>query len=160
MAPADVDGLIVEVCPKCSGVWLDDVELTELLNSRPEFFAKLENVAVPRFEVVKPARAEKTCPHGHTTLETFRYFFDSPIELDSCPMCYGVFVENEELSDIAEYARDKFRGEREASGEDLKRLEGHVLTSLGNQNPQESNGLLHALTHWHNRKRAHSRRGP
>ena len=53
---------------------------------------------------------ERECPHGHTLLESYRLLVDSPVEVDSCPMCYGVFLDDGELEEVSEYVRDVFDG--------------------------------------------------
>ena len=67
-------------------------------------------------------------------------------------MCYGVFIENEELGEIADMVRE-FHGKLSSVLAARKMLTGHNVTSVGNLNEDEATaGLVHALTHWHNRK--------
>jgi Zn-finger nucleic acid-binding protein len=153
MQRADFRGFMLDVCPKCAGLWFDDIELRELIERDPTILVQLEDLFEPTVEAVEAGDRPRMCPHGHTYLETFRYLSDSPIEVDSCPMCYGVFIEDEELADIADYIRNEYKGEVSEVIEGLKSFEGHTVTSVGNQNEADTTyGLVHALSHWHNQK--------
>lgn len=153
MQSVDFKGVILEVCPRCAGVWFDDGELAELIDRSPHLLTELENAALPERESVGLTVTNRTCPHGHTLLETHRYLYDSPVEIESCPMCDGVFIENEELGEIAEYYERDFYERVGGAMKGRARLAGHTVTSVGNQNESEAiAGLAHALTHWHNRK--------
>jgi Zn-finger nucleic acid-binding protein len=145
---------MIEVCPKCAGIWFDDGELSELIERSPHLLTELDNAAIPTLEAVGDGPKVRSCPHGHTLLETYRYLYDSPIEIESCPMCNGVFIDNDELAEIAEFLEDEYRGRVTSAMQARNMLTGHTVTSVSNRNEDEAvSGLVHALTHWHNRKR-------
>jgi Zn-finger nucleic acid-binding protein len=89
-------GVELDVCPKCAGVWFDDGELRRL--SEPDRLAliRIDEKFVAPLEK-SSTEGVKPCPSCKTTMEEFRYLYDSPVVLDSCPTCFGIWVENGEL---------------------------------------------------------------
>ena len=153
MERAEFTGMMLDVCPRCAGIWFDDVELRELIEKDPKIITQLENAYAPRAEAVDAREAQRSCPRGHAYLETFRYLQDDPILVDSCPVCYGVFLDNGELAEVADYVRNEYSADLEGALEGLRRFEGHTVASVGNQNEEAATyGLIHALSHWRGQK--------
>jgi Zn-finger nucleic acid-binding protein len=89
-------GVQLDVCATCAGVWFDDGELRQL--SEPDRLAliRIDEKFVAPLEK-SPTTGSKKCPSCTATMEEFRYLYDSPVLLDSCPACFGIWVENGEL---------------------------------------------------------------
>ena len=69
METIDFRGMMIDVCPKCAGIWFDDIELSELIEKNPELIVQLENAFEPRLESLGAKSDRKGCPHGHSDLE-------------------------------------------------------------------------------------------
>lgn len=152
MESVDFKGIVLQACPKCAGVWFDDVELRELLDTDPQLLTELDNRLSAPSEPA-PTTQKRDCPHGHTMLESYRLLVDSPVVVDSCPMCYGVFIDNDEMAEISEYVRDVFKGRLVDTAEGRRERAGTTATSLGNQNERDfTAGIAYALNHWRNQR--------
>jgi Zn-finger nucleic acid-binding protein len=95
----------VEECPQCAGVWLDAGELGKLIKD-PAALESMESENIPALELEEPATADRRCPKCDAGLESYRYAYSSPIVLDSCVNCYGIWVQDGELARIELYRRE------------------------------------------------------
>ncbi|MEQ1822195.1 MAG: zf-TFIIB domain-containing protein [Fimbriimonadaceae bacterium] len=86
----------VDVCAKCAGLWFDDGELTKLSKAGWAEMDSAEDRFVP---TVEPSQSDqmRSCPACRKPMEAFRYLYSSPVTLDSCPSCLGIWVEDGEL---------------------------------------------------------------
>ena len=91
-------GVTLDICPTTGGIWFDQGELGRIRAATAEHFHTLEEVAEPNVEPIPTLPRSRLCPVDATQLETFRYLACTNIELDSCPQCGGVFVEEGELA--------------------------------------------------------------
>jgi Zn-finger nucleic acid-binding protein len=99
LRPLEFSGVQLEECADCGGVWFDDGELNAVRDSGVEGYETLEVQASPGAQHV-PSEGAKLCPSCNLRLRTYRYLYTSPIELEECPGCYGVWVEEGELGKI------------------------------------------------------------
>ena len=105
MIPRDFIGVTVDTCLQCAGIFFDEgevneirarggnvafQELDELIQPTPEYFALEEN-------------KYRKCPSCVATMRRYRYMYSSPVFLDSCESCGGIWVENGELTKMKEY---------------------------------------------------------
>jgi Zn-finger nucleic acid-binding protein len=89
-------GVKIDVCQTCKGIWLDTMELQDLLKG-------VEGAPVkgPAPEITVPeTTGEMTCPHCSLGLVPFEYAGDSGIELDRCPKCQGLWLDAGEWETI------------------------------------------------------------
>ena len=101
-----MEGVLVDICENCKGVWLDANELDML---KYDDGKDPEELAV---EVRNELRAEKRrlfttvgmCPKCQR--QPLFTFIRSGVELDQCPACYGTFFDNGELQRILEKERN------------------------------------------------------
>ncbi len=91
-ADADVDR-----CPSCHGLWLDLFEKEEL-TSHPEVARKLDNEQGDAPE----HRGPLLCPRDRSTLITRRAFENRKVDIESCTVCGGVFLDAGELRRLHE----------------------------------------------------------
>ena len=96
------EGLQIDTCPTCHGVWFDEGELGEFLKKTPTSLNAFNEKH--RAEPEKVSAASRLCPRCNTGLESYRYLYNSPIIIDSCPQCMGIFVGPGEITQIEGYA--------------------------------------------------------
>lgn len=110
-------GVTVDICPACAGVWFDEKELRALMQVDPLILLSLEDRAVPDVfyseEVLK-----RRCPRCAIPLHPYRYLYDSPVELDGCSQCHGIWVENGELRRL----HDELHRQRTPDEEEQQRV--------------------------------------
>ena len=91
-------GVNLEICPVCSGVWFDDDELRRILELDPEGLLDLQNAELPTSSHHVGPVSQRQCPKDGAPLYEFHYLYDSPIILEKCPQCEGVWVEEGQLA--------------------------------------------------------------
>ncbi|MCW5933462.1 MAG: zf-TFIIB domain-containing protein [Fimbriimonadia bacterium] len=98
MIEQNVDHVAIDVCSLCAGIWFDDEELTQLMSKGHEMVAKIDQRYRPAQEggEAQPF-GQLLCPSCRDPLERYNYLYTTPIELDTCPKCNGVFVDDGEL---------------------------------------------------------------
>ena len=94
-------GLPLEGCSSCGGVWLDPGELKRLLED-PVSLESVEAKHIPDVERASPAGPERHCPRCAGGLESHHYAYSTPVILDSCGSCSGLWVQDGELAKIAQ----------------------------------------------------------
>jgi len=95
-------GVTVNVCPACAGVWFDENELRMLMQIDPLILLSIDDRALPDVQYTPEETVNRRCPRCALLLHPYRYLYDSPVELDSCDRCHGIWVENGELHKIHE----------------------------------------------------------
>lgn len=99
-----LDDLEVEACENCHGVWFDAGELGRFLRHHPVTLnAFNEKHSAPPENVTGTIRR---CPRCDRGLESYRYQYSSPITIDSCPGCMGIFVGPGEVRQIQEFVSE------------------------------------------------------
>ncbi len=127
-------GITVEDCPSCTGMWFDGDELTEYLGQH-----------LPQLEHVDPKLRQKAlmkenvsaiaCPRCSSVLDRIHYAYASPIELDECGGCGGVWIDAGELNAIYAYRlAQKSAGSDPAirAAEATAAMEGQTLNVIQN----------------------------
>lgn len=95
-------GVNLDICPLCAGTWFDSGELGPFLQHDPPAMLQVEDQHLPEvFRRESPST--RTCPSCAEPLHGFRYLCSSPVELDSCEKCGGIWVEDGELRKINEW---------------------------------------------------------
>jgi len=105
MLRLSADGVAVDRCPDCGGIWLDLGELRELLDREPDAPALITVLDRPDRRVAHPARPteEWKCPRDTARLVQMRDPRQPHIEYDLCTVCGGVFFDQGELTDLSRY---------------------------------------------------------
>lgn len=101
------DGVLVDLCPKCGGLWLDAGELEAL--ERKEHKDRAELLQQARKELADDARQILTvvgmCPKCQAG--RLRQIVKRGVELDYCPYCEGLFLDDRELERVMKAAKDE-----------------------------------------------------
>src|SRR5690242_3541966 len=90
-------GVRLDVCAYCAGVWFDQGELGRLQRENLALLADIDTLHVPEVRPRGEAKSRRSCPECGEPLKPFHYLLSSPIELDSCGRCLGVWAEDGEL---------------------------------------------------------------
>jgi Zn-finger nucleic acid-binding protein len=132
LAAQTYDGVNLDTCPKCAGVWLDPGELRKLMSAEKDALETLDEQIVPQSGWSQLARASRLCPDCNLALERYQYMYVSPIQLDACGQCFGIWVEDGELEKIENWREEtkepKPRSEDEALA--LARFEAEHETTM------------------------------
>jgi len=147
MVPVSTLGVALDRCPSCAGIWFDDGELATLAAAAPDALELLDSEHAPAIEQLNVAGNLKRCPNCSTQLESYRYAYDSPAVLDSCPKCHGIFVEDQELVAITRLMKDQPKSRKSALMAARTRLTGGAAGG-GGDSERDIAALVHALGHW------------
>lgn len=114
----EYEGVSVDICDCCGGVWLDKGELHEIIERREKTFTEQEQSEVNPKDVqqAKPGDtvAEINCPVCGVTMKRFVYACTSGIVIDRCPNDHGVWLDSGELEKIQIYVeKSEDIGEKE-----------------------------------------------
>jgi Zn-finger nucleic acid-binding protein len=114
--------IMVDVCRRCRGKWLDEGELEAIQESTERDYSKelaaMGDALPPRSEAVRPyATATLPCPKCSTPLVEEEYAHCSQIHIDVCPEGCGVWLDEGELKAVElffEKNRERAASEDEA----------------------------------------------
>src|SRR5437867_1952165 len=89
------EGIEIDACPSCGGLWFDSGELAKLSQGRPGLLASLEQASSPDLFAPPGAAApgHRSCPGCSVPLREFEYPWAPGIRLDGCAQCRGVWVD-------------------------------------------------------------------
>jgi len=89
------EGIEIEFCPKCLGLWLDHGELYQLMETS---FQETKEEMTP-----SPGNtSERNCPKCHLQLSRHPFHLQIPTLVDSCLKCHGFWLEHGEFDEITE----------------------------------------------------------
>src|SRR5687768_3614584 len=106
----DFDGLVLDTCPTCAGVFFDEGELADLRGRGEHMMATVDDEIQPEAAGSVAPASEKSCPGCGAKMGQFRYLYSSPVILDSCDQCGGVWIENGELKQMHHYLHTHSKG--------------------------------------------------
>lgn len=106
LRPVEYQGVTVDVCPGCRGVWLDPGELALLRGADQD---------VPAASVLgrtgHPESSGYICPRCEGGFETFEFAPDTSLYVDRCKNCQGIWLDAGELTKVrAVTERRRFLG--------------------------------------------------
>ena len=95
--------VIIDVCPKCLGIWFDNNELKKILGDR-----KLANYLTKR--IGTQSESKLVCPRcgGLMDLE-----YAEDVEIDVCLVCNGAWLDYGELEGLKKKSEAGYTGDRE-----------------------------------------------
>lgn len=98
MKKETLQGIEIERCPSCKGLYLDHSELETMIEK------KMGNLADTLFFSSTSDQMDKivaTCPHCQR--EMTRIKLQGDIHVDSCPSCGALFIDQGELASLQLY---------------------------------------------------------
>ena len=130
------EGVVIDVCPHCSGVWLDAGELEALQKTQDSDFREVTTTDLDQVRAAEDmGRALSEGPRGcvvcDAELVKKEYAFTSQVMIDNCPNGHGMWLDKGELSRLEMFFEDeqdlaKILEEMEAENKGL----GALLTSV------------------------------
>ncbi len=102
--------IIIDVCPKCNGIWLDKGELGKLLKDR-----NLSNYLTKH--IGTKSRSPMICPRCGNIMDIEKA---DDVEVDVCLTCGGVWLDSGELEELKAKSKEGFEGDELAKMEELE----------------------------------------
>lgn len=103
----DAEGVAVDRCPTCRGIWLDLGELRELLDRDPDSPPLIVQLDTPERRVQRThsplSPDEWICPRDSARLTSLRDPRQPHLEYELCSICGGVYFDAGELADLSRY---------------------------------------------------------
>ena len=99
LTETDYGGIRVDGCHGCGGVWFDGHELT-VATQQSAGLHHLEQQFAPGTSDQR--RQQMSCPNCPVELVAFQFPHSPGITLDGCPQCKGIWVDDGELTAIAD----------------------------------------------------------
>lgn len=98
------EGVEIDRCLKCQGVWLDVGELAKIIGATVENFPELliaqtqeaKAAGVPK----KEKESKELCPKCSIEMKPINYYYESGIIIDSCPSGHGIWFDAKELEKV------------------------------------------------------------
>ena len=87
----ELEGIEVDKCPGCNGVWLDEYELEDLLELTPEALSELLLAGTEDMALDEHAAR---CPRDGEELRRLR---QRGVIVDCCPECQGLWLDGGEF---------------------------------------------------------------
>ena len=94
--------VVIDVCPKCKGIWLDEGELAKLIKNK-----KLTDDLTK--DIGTKSESKLVCPRCGGLMD---FEFADEIEVDVCLKCNGVWLDAGELDNLKEKSQQKFEGDK------------------------------------------------
>ena len=105
---ASYEGVTIDICESCMGVWLDYSELSHIVNTKDEFWSNsyIESI---KNEIGIPGTPESEkgrvllCPKCNEHMPPINYQYSSGVIVNSCKSNHGVWLDSGELEKIQIY---------------------------------------------------------
>lgn len=98
-------GTTIDICPQCAGIWFDNDELNNIREQDPVSLIQIDQQFRPKVEPATSGGA-RNCPACRLPMRRYNYLYTSPIELDECEQCGGVWVDDGELEKMVQVLND------------------------------------------------------
>lgn len=141
LATETYEGVTIDRCPHCRGVWLDAGELETIQETQDVNFRDVpESEATKAAAAIEMAKAKSEGPSAcvicQDEMEKREYGFASQVMVDTCPKGHGVWLDQHELSRLESFFEDEQAFAYQAEAEILRELKGKGLGAI-------LSGLLH-----------------
>ena len=101
--------IIIDVCPKCHGIWLDKGELQKILKDR-----KLADYLTKH--IGTKSKSPMVCPRCGMTMDLEKA---EDVEVDVCLSCGGVWLDAGELEELKQKTEDDYELDMDAKEAEL-----------------------------------------
>ena len=103
LAPESYEGVEIDRCPHCRGVWLDAGELEAVQDHQDSDFRDVPNAGLSKvsaaIDMAKSASEDiRNCVSCNSGLVKREYAPSSQIMIDNCPNGHGIWLDAGELS--------------------------------------------------------------
>jgi len=92
------EGVDIEACPECRGVWLDGRRLRHIERRREVIVD--EDAARRVTSKPETPESQRACPRCTQPMKKYRYGKNKRIIVDQCPACKGIWLDDGELEAI------------------------------------------------------------
>jgi len=104
LAVATYEDVQVDRCPACKGCWLDEGEVSRIVDSREMRFSaeqiKRALASDARGVPAEERRSVELCPKCAQPMLAVNYDHSSGVIIDRCPNAHGLWLDGEELERI------------------------------------------------------------
>lgn len=123
------EGVTIDRCPHCSGVWLDEGELEAIQNNQDSDFRGVPDDAMDYVTgAVGMARSETektlSCIKCESDLVKREYSFTSQVIIDNCPKGHGMWLDKAELQRLEKFYEEEQDFANFDESEILKAMKG------------------------------------
>ncbi|NBT58456.1 hypothetical protein EBT16_06705 [bacterium] len=140
------EGVDIDKCVSCGGIWLDDGELAKIVGATIETFSQslitktLDTVSkgIPQSEKDSVER----CPKCSQEMKALNYAYQSGVIIDSCPNGHGIWVDSGEIEKVQIFKESQDR-DLEKNREDWHKLAKNAKQAA--ESDLKSTGLLSTL---------------
>ncbi len=104
-----IEGIEIDVCPNCGGMWFDEDELVKLAELDTDAFQGVEEILTPPEKAPSgqtPGYTGRKCPRCGAPLFSHYYGGNSDIVIDTCEQCGGVWLDGGEFMKIVNYLKE------------------------------------------------------
>ena len=96
LAEFKLEGVAVDRCSRCDGIWFDAQELSQLLTEDARLVAELRRGSVSELADAKKGR----CPRDSADLLRIYSAIDRSVTLDACADCHGIWLDGGEFEKL------------------------------------------------------------
>lgn len=112
LKPVTYEGVTIDTCPHCAGVWLDAGELESIQTAQASDFRDVPTGAMDSVSAAQGmAKAKQETPRNcvvcHSGLEQKEYAFASQVMIDQCPKGHGMWLDKDELARLEMFFEDQ-----------------------------------------------------
>ena len=99
--PKRIQGIEIEECGKCEGIWFEDDELKQMKDKIDSDLNWMDFDILKHPEKFKPTAKRTNCPSCKKSMDVLDYD-ETKVEIDYCAFCKGIWLEKNELEKIIE----------------------------------------------------------
>jgi uncharacterized protein len=92
--------IVLDACDRCAGIWFDEGEIGRLMRRERAALLNIDEQVIPEIKRRETRLSGRVCPDCMENLQGYLYMHSSPVELDACARCNGVWVDDRELANI------------------------------------------------------------
>ena len=109
MSKAKMQGVLVDKCNICGGIWLDggELEMIKYNDSKDDDALLKEARSEVLEEKMRLVTTEGLCPKCQK--QRINTYVRSGVEVDQCPACKGIFFDYGELDEIISSEKNGFK---------------------------------------------------
>ncbi len=146
MRVENYEGIQIEVCPICQGIWLDSGELKHIVEKREQEFdqTQIDQVNLKCDAAIIPgdeSEREVICPKCGSRMNPVNYSYCSGIVINKCPNSDGLWLDQGEI-EKAQIFSQMWEDELRENGDKYVGL----LKKLNEEETKKNNKELEAIS--------------